>query len=80
MDRNLFRRIEICVPVIDERIKRRVISEGLKPYLKDNREAWEMQPDGTYRHRKHRGSRHYSAQAALLEACGCMQQMLVIGY
>lgn len=80
MDRNLFRRIEICVPVIDERIKRRVINEGLKPYLKDNREAWEMQPDGTYRHRKHRGSRHYSAQAALLEACGCMQQMPVIGY
>jgi len=68
MDRNLFRRIEISVPVLDERIKRRVIAEGLKPYLKDNREAWEMQADGSYRRRKHRGSRSYSAQAALLEA------------
>lgn len=70
MDRNLFRRIEICVPVLDERVKRRVINEGLKPYLKDNRDAWDMQPDGTYRRRKHRGSRHYSAQSALLESCG----------
>ena len=70
MDRNLFRRIEICVPVLDERIKRRVINEGLKPYLKDNREAWDMQPDGSYRRRKHRGSRHYAAQTALLEECG----------
>jgi hypothetical protein len=36
--------------------------------LKDNREAWKMQADGSYRRRKHRGSRSYSAQAALLEA------------
>jgi len=27
-----------------------------------------MQADGSYRRRKHRGSRSYSAQAALLEA------------
>lgn len=66
MDRNLFRRIEICVPVLDERIKRRVINEGLKPYLKDNCDGWEMQQDGTYRRRKHRGNRCYSAQANLL--------------
>lgn len=66
MDRNLFRRIEICVPVLDERIKRRVINEGLKPYLKDNCDGWEMHQDGTYRRRKHRGNRCYSAQANLL--------------
>jgi polyphosphate kinase len=70
MDRNLFRRIEICVPVLDERIKRRVINEGLKPYLKDNRDGWEMQQDGTYRRRKHRGNRSYSAQATLLATYG----------
>ena len=66
MDRNLFRRIEICVPVLDERIKRRVLNEGLKPYLKDNCDSWEMQQDGTYRRRKHRGNLCYSAQANLL--------------
>lgn len=68
MDRNLHKRIEICVPVLDDRIKRRVITEGLKPYLKDNTGAWEMLPDGMYRRRRHRGNRQYSAQASLLES------------
>lgn len=67
MDRNLYRRIEICVPILDERIKRRVIMEGLKPYMKDNCEAWDMQADGSYRRRKRRGSPGYSAQAALMK-------------
>lgn len=68
MDRNLHKRIEICVPVLDDRIKRRVITEGLKPYLKDNTGAWEMHSDGVYRRRRHRGNRQYSAQASLLES------------
>ena len=33
MDRNFFRRIEICFPVLEPRLKKRVIREGLKPYL-----------------------------------------------
>ncbi len=28
MDRNLFRRIEVCFPVLDARLKKRVIGEG----------------------------------------------------
>jgi polyphosphate kinase len=68
MDRNFFRRIELCFPVLDARLKRRVIAEALKPYLEDNTQAWEMQPDGSYRQRTPaRGGRVRCAQRELLE-------------
>src|SRR3989454_1053488 len=46
MGRNFFGRIELCFPVLDRRIKEGVIQEGLKPYLCDNSQAWEMNPVG----------------------------------
>ena len=48
MERNFFRRIELSFPVTDARLKKRVIAEGLTPYLKDNCQAWEMNADGGY--------------------------------
>ncbi|MFN5190707.1 MAG: polyphosphate kinase 1 [Burkholderiales bacterium] len=48
MERNFFRRIELCFPVNDRKLKRRVIEEGLNAYLSDNAEAWEMDSDGVY--------------------------------
>lgn len=65
MDRNFFKRIEIAFPVLDPRLKRRVIKEGLRPYLGDNCQAWEMQPDGQYKRKQPRGVRRV-AQAILL--------------
>ncbi len=65
MHRNLFRRIEVAFPVLDPRLKRRVIREGLLPYLKDNVQAWEMRPDGEYVRIRRRG-KAFSAQASLL--------------
>lgn len=65
MDRNFFRRIEIAFPVLDPRLKRRVMREGLRPYLVDNCQAWEMQPDGRYRRKTARGTRR-AAQMLLL--------------
>jgi polyphosphate kinase len=49
MERNFFRRIEVCFPVLDARLKRRVIKEGLRGYLADNCQAWDMDSDGNYR-------------------------------
>ena len=46
MGRNLFRRIEVAFPVRDPELKQRVIDEGLKAYLADNRDAWELARDG----------------------------------
>ena len=49
MGRNLFRRIEIAWPVLDPKLAKRVLAEGLKPYLDDTMEAWTLGADGRYR-------------------------------
>ncbi|AAZ97038.1 polyphosphate kinase [Thiobacillus denitrificans ATCC 25259] len=66
MDRNFFRRIETSFPILNPKLKKRVINEGLTPYLRDNVQAWDMQPDGSYRRRTKRGAKAYCAQCALL--------------
>jgi polyphosphate kinase len=71
MNRNLFRRVEVAFPVLDPELKQRVIDEGLKPYLKDNHNAWELDGEGNYQRRKP-GSRQQrsSAQDYLMESLG----------
>ncbi|GAB3259415.1 polyphosphate kinase [Chitinimonas naiadis] len=66
MGRNFFRRIEVAFPIFDSKSKRRIIREGLRPYLVDNAQAWEMQPDGRYRKKTARGGKLRSAQGMLL--------------
>jgi len=67
MARNFFRRIELCFPVLDPTLKKRVIREGLLPYLDDNTQAWVMQADGSYeRLRPRKGAKGRSAQEELL--------------
>jgi len=66
MDRNFFRRIETGFPILNPKLKKRVIAEGLKPYLRDNVQAWDMLSDGSYRRRAKRRAKAYSAQAELL--------------
>ena len=66
MDRNFFRRIEICFPVLDPKLKRRVIREGLIAYLKDNSQPWEMSGDGQYHQKNPRRAKTPSAQQTLL--------------
>ena len=48
MPRNLDRRVETLFPVEDEALARRLRSEILETYLRDNVKARLMQPDGTY--------------------------------
>jgi polyphosphate kinase len=67
MDRNFFRRIELCFPILDQKLKARIIKEGLRACLADNAQAWEMASDGTYARRR-AGRIARSAQAQLLEA------------
>ncbi len=66
MDRNFFRRVEICVPILDPKLKKRIIAEALRPYLRDNVQAWEMNAEGVYRRRSPGRAQPYSAQQALL--------------
>ncbi|HZW86268.1 MAG TPA: polyphosphate kinase 1 [Gallionella sp.] len=67
MDRNFFRRIEVCFPVLDKKIKKRVIDEGLKIYLNDNAQAWEMDDVGHYRRKNPRAKAQKCAQRELLK-------------
>lgn len=71
MARNLFRRIEVAFPVLDKALKKRVIDEGLRPYIKDNTNAWELEPEGQYRRRKPRGKQAaFAAQRFLMQKLG----------
>jgi polyphosphate kinase len=66
MGRNLFRRIEVAFPILDPALKARVIDEGLKPYLTDNQDAWELTPDASYVKPKAKARAGSSAQLELL--------------
>jgi len=67
MDRNFFRRIEVCFPILDKKLKKRVIDEGLKIYLLDNCQAWDMDGEGHYRHKHLRAAARKCAQDELLK-------------
>jgi polyphosphate kinase len=67
MDRNFFRRVEVCIPVLDPKLKKRVINEALKTYLDDNSQAWEMDSEGRYQLRTPRRGKPQVAQETLLE-------------
>ena len=66
MDRNLFRRVEVAFPVLDRKLKARVIKESLQVHLRDNASAWVMQQDGRYVQRQTRGKHVRVSQLELL--------------
>ena len=63
MSRNMFRRIEVAWPVLDAKLRQRVIDEALQPYLHDSLDAWQLGPDG---HSQRISSSGISAQQALM--------------
>ena len=67
MDRNFFRRIELAFPILDKKLKRRVIVEGLQIYLLDNLQSWEMDANGHYHPRRISRSKPRCAQTELIE-------------
>jgi polyphosphate kinase len=67
MDRNFFRRIEVCFPVLDKKLKKRVLDEGLKIYLQDNCQAWDMDSGGGYKLKRAPRSVIKCAQNELLQ-------------
>jgi polyphosphate kinase len=67
MERNFFRRIEVAFPILDKKLKQRVVKEGLRLYLADNSQAWEMESDGQYRQARTKRGTRSCAQEALLD-------------
>ena len=70
MERNFYRRIELAFPVLDPKLKKRVITEGLKFYLADNQQCWEMNGDGVYQRRRNPRAKPHSAQGELMLTLG----------
>ena len=66
MDRNLLRRVEVAFPVLDARLKKRVIQQGLIEHLRDNTSAWMMDGQGRYLRKRSRGGHRRVSQLRLL--------------
>lgn len=68
MERNMFRRVEVCFPLETKSLRERVIRD-LNWYLKDNCQSWLLAADGSYSLPKlSKGERLFSAQQALLDS------------
>ncbi|MGE4240414.1 polyphosphate kinase 1 [Ramlibacter sp.] len=71
MNRNMLRRVELAWPVNDPHLRQRIVDECLVAYLHDDRDAWELQADGSYRLCKPadgaNGGSGHGAQAALMQ-------------
>ncbi|HSV80989.1 MAG TPA: polyphosphate kinase 1 [Ramlibacter sp.] len=68
MNRNMLRRVELAWPINDPGLRQRIIDECLVAYLHDGRDAWDLQPDGSYRRVKGAEDPNaHGAQAALME-------------
>jgi len=66
MERNFFRRIEVCFP-LQRRHHRQQVLADLELYLSDNCQAWELQADGTYRRLQPGDAPPLAAQVELLK-------------
>ena len=67
MNRNMLRRVELAWPVNDPRLRQRIVDECLVACLHDDRDAWDLMADGSYKRVKGAGEpKGHSAQAALM--------------
>ncbi|MBL8265746.1 polyphosphate kinase 1 [Steroidobacter sp.] len=66
MERNFFRRIEVCFPIERKQHRDRIV-EDLETYLVDTEQAWVLKPDGQYVHATANGAPQVSAQQVLLQ-------------
>ncbi len=69
MNRNMMRRVELAWPVTEPRLRRQIVDECLVAYLHDDRDAWTLEPDGTYARAPNPES-GLGAQAALMSRYG----------
>ncbi len=63
----MLRRIEVCFPILDPELGKRVYDEALANYLADNTQAWALLADGHYERVTPGADRPHCAQYALIE-------------
>jgi polyphosphate kinase len=75
MNRNMLRRVELAWPVTDSALRQRIVDECLVAYLHDGVDAWDLQPDGTYKRVKTDPALPgHGAQAALMARYSSLAQ------
>jgi polyphosphate kinase len=58
----------VAFPVLDKKLKARVIKEGMRMLLKDNFTAWQMNSEGSYtQHKSRAGTVPYVGQKELVK-------------
>ncbi len=68
MPRNFHRRVEVMVPIQDEKAKEKIRQEVLEPIRADNTRARDLASEGTYvRRRPGPGEAEYDTQQNILE-------------
>jgi polyphosphate kinase len=65
MERNFFRRIEVCFPLGRRKHRERILAD-LETYLADNVNAWDLNADGSYTRVAEDGAARVCAQEALV--------------
>jgi len=56
MPRNLNRRVESLVPILNHTVKRQILEQVMRGNLNDEAQSWEMQPDGAFVRHKPEGA------------------------
>src|SRR5713226_2843933 len=68
MPRNFFRRVELMVPILDDKAKEKIRQEVLEPILKDNCRARDLGSDGNYiRRAPGSGEASFDGQQTILD-------------
>ena len=68
MPRNFFARVELMIPILDEKAREKIRQEVFEPFLTDNARARDLQGDGTYvRRHPGPGETPHDAQQDLLD-------------
>ncbi len=75
MARNLLGRVEVCFPIEDEAIKRRLIKEDLEVYFADQVQAWVLQASGDYALALPSGASARDAQRILMAEIGASDDL-----
>ena len=67
MDRNMFKRVEICFPITEKKLAERVLGD-LKMYSQDNTQSWLLQNNGEYLRLNSADASPYQVQSELLKS------------
>ena len=71
MARNLDRRVEVVIPIENPILRQQLRDDVLGTLLRDNAQAWDLQPEGQYIRRQPSPDKpRFSAQMHLMETLG----------